>query len=241
MLFFFKCYCFACSLLICLAVNGQVTVTGTVYDITKRTPVEAVTVISTGGTGTITDAFGRYTLSVRETDSIYFSYQNKATPKYPVSDIANLGGFDISIMIKITELPGIFIKPRNYILDSLQNRKDYARIFNYRKPGISSSLNNSPGGVGVGLDLAAFISMFNYKKTRRMLSFQNRLLEEEQEKYINHRYNKSIVKRLTQLTSPELELFMSRFKPSYELVLSLNELELGQYIINTFKVYSSNR
>ena len=153
--------------------------------------------------------------------------------------MANIVAFDISIMIKVSVLPTIFLKPRNYLLDSLQNRKDYARIFNYTKPGISSSLNNTPGAVSAGLDLAEFISMFNFKKVRRTISFQNRLLMEEQDKYINHRYSKSLVRFLTQLNSPELEVFMAKYKPAYEVVLRLNELELGQYIIDSYKRYRS--
>jgi hypothetical protein len=143
------------------------------------------------------------------------------------------------LIIKIAELPSIFIKPRSYILDSLSNRKDYARIFNYKKPGISSSLNNIPGAVSAGLDLAELISMFNYKKIRRTLSFQNRLLQEEQDKYINHRYSKSLVRQLTKLTSPELEVFMEKYKPPYDVVLRLNELELGQYVVDSYRRYQN--
>jgi hypothetical protein len=156
-----------------------------------------------------------------------------------VLSISNLAGFDISIMIKVAELPSIFVKPRSYILDSLSNRKDYARIFNYKKPGVSSSLIGSPGSIGVGLDLAELISMFNFKKVQRTLSFQNRLLAEEQDKYINHRYSKSLVRQLTKLPSPELEVFMEKYKPPYEVVLRLNELELGKYILDSYKRYKA--
>lgn len=226
-----------CSFLLIHQVSAQVTISGTVYDITKRTPIEAVSVISTGGNGTVSDASGKYHISVKETDSIYFSYQNKATPKYAVTAIANTFAFDISIMIKVAELPSIFLKPRSYILDSLQNRKDYARIFNYKKPGLKTSLNASPGGVAAGLDLNELIGMFNFAKIRRTISFQNRLLQEEQEKYINHRYSKALVRRLTGLTPPELDVFMAKYKPAYQLVLKLNELELGKYILDSYKLY----
>jgi hypothetical protein len=206
-----------------------------VYDITKKTPVEAVSVISTGGSGTITDALGRYSIMVRDNDSIYFSYQNRPTPKYPITVIGNLAAFDISIMIRIAVLPTVFVKPRSYILDSLQNRQDYSKIFGYQKPGLKSSLSTSPGGIGAGLDLGELIGMFNFKKIRRTLSFQNRLLEEEQDKYINHRFSKSVVKELTGLESPKLETFMKMYRPPYEVVLMLNELELGKYIQDTHK------
>jgi hypothetical protein len=217
--------------------NAQVTISGTVYDITKKTPIEAVSVVSTSGKGTSTDSLGRYSITVRETDSIYFSFLNKPTPKYPVTAIQNPGAFDISIMRKIHELPSVFVKQRNYRLDSIQNRLDYAKIFNYEKPGIKSSMTGIPGSVGVGLDLDEFINMFKFRQNKRTLAFQNRLLEQEKENYINHRFSKILVKKLTGLSSPELENFMTAYRPTYEMSVQLNDLEFGQFIVNAFKYY----
>lgn len=223
------------------SLSQTVTVSGTVYDITKKTPVEAVSVISTGGKGTMTDSLGHYSITVREKDSIYFSYLNKATPKYPVLSIANLSGFDISILRKVGELPNVFVKQRNYKLDSLRNREEYARIFNYSKPGFKTSLAPTPGGIGAGVDLDELINIFRFNKNKRMLAFKNRLLEEEQDKYIDHRYNKGLVKKLTGLTSPQIEDFMKEYRPTYNMTVQMNELEFGQFIIETYKYYMANK
>src|SRR5574343_2091447 len=77
-------------LLISATVLGQqplVQVKGTVYDITRRNPMESVTVMATNGQATMTDTLGHYKIWVRATDSVFFSYQNKVTGKYPVSTI----------------------------------------------------------------------------------------------------------------------------------------------------------
>lgn len=217
----------------------KIVVTGTVYDITKKTPVEAVSVISTSGTGTITDSLGHYSLLVNQRDSIYFSYQNKPTPKYPVSGISNTAGFDISILKKVSELPNVFVKQRNYRQDSAQNRQDYAKIFDFRKPGLKSSMNPTPGSFGVGLDLDELINMFRFKRNRSMLAFQKRLLQEEKDKFIDHRFSKSLVRTLTRLTSPNLDSFMKEYRPTYEMVENLNDLEFGQFIVDAYKYYST--
>src|SRR4030095_8037091 len=102
----------------------------------------------------VTDSLGNYNISVTETDSIYFSYLNKPTSKFPVKAIPNIYSFDISLHVPISELPVVKVKMPNYHMDSLQNRRDYEKIFNYHKPGIG--LSTSPmgsGGAGVGLDL----------------------------------------------------------------------------------------
>jgi hypothetical protein len=220
--------------------SQTIAISGTVYDITKKTPIELVSVLSTSGKGTMTDSLGHYSLIVSERDSIYFSFLNKATPKYPVTTIANPGAFDISIMRKVQQLPSVFVKQRNYRLDSLQNRADYAKIFNFQKPGISTSMNSNPGGMaGIGVDLDELINMFKFKKNKRTLAFQKRLVNEEQDKFISHRFNKGLVKKLTGLNPPEIDSFMGEFRPTLEMTLQFNDLEFGQFIIEAYKYYKA--
>ena len=235
--FLFVCLLFTLG----VGFGQRTTISGTVYDITKKTPIEAVSVISTSGYGTVTDSLGHYSIQVYESDSIYFSYLNKPTPKYPVLSISNLAAFDISILKKIGELPNVFVRQRSYKLDSLKNREDYAKIFNYRKPGLRSSMNPTPGSFGVGLDLNELINMFRFKRNRSMLAFQQRLLKEEQDKFIEHRFSKSLVRTLTKLTTPELEEFMKEYRPTLDMAESMNDLEFGQFIVDAFKYYSRNK
>ena len=214
-------------------------VSGTVYDITKKTPVDRVSVLTTSGRGTFTDSMGRYSIQVNEKDSIYFSYLNKPTPKYAVLKIANTYAFDISILKKVQELPGVFVKQRNYRMDSLQNRTDYAKIFGYSKPGIKTSTISSPGLPGAGVDINELINMFKFRKNRSMLAFQKRLLMEEQEKYVNHRFSRGLVRKLTGLEPPALEVFMNDYRPTYLMAIQFNDLEFGHFIIEAFKYYKA--
>ena len=204
------------------------------FDITKKTPVEDVSVLSVFGKGTSTDSTGHYEITVKETDSIYFSFLNKPTPKYAVKSIQNLDAFNISIQKKIGELPGVIVRQRNYKLDSMRNREEYEKIFNYRKPGIALSMDP---GLAAGMDLDEFIKIFQFKKNRRMLSFQKRLLREEQDAYINHRFSKGLVKKLTGLEPPAIDSFMTQFKPTLVMVKQMNDLELGQFIIEAYKYF----
>ncbi len=70
-----------------------------------------------------------------------------------------------------------------------------------------------------------------------MLSFQNRLLKEEEDKYINHRYSVRLVKQLTKLEFPELQTFMDEYRPDYGILQQMNDLELGYYIQLCYKDY----
>lgn len=222
-------------------VNHYITIHGTVYDISAKVPIEAVAVICSSGRGTITDSLGRYTLTVRTTDSIWFKLLNKETIKYPVDTISNPDAFNLMIHIRAVELPEVQVRNRNYRLDSLQNRKDYAKYFDFKKPTLRLSTNPTfnPGGLTVGLDLDEFINMFRFKRTRSLQSLQKRLVEQEQDKYIDHRYSKQFVRKITNLPSPELEKFMQLYRPNYELMSMFNDLELGYYIEKCFDQYKT--
>jgi hypothetical protein len=219
---------------------SQVRISGRVYDFSQERPLEAVSVLSTSGSGTISDSLGRYSIIVSENDSIWFSYLNKPTPKYPVRTIVNTQNFEIALHVNITELKQVRVAPKNYRMDSIQNRIDYAKAFNFRKPGIGSSLSVGPGA-GVGLDLGEFINMFRFKRNRRMLAFQERLLREEEERYIDHRFNRALIIRLTQLKSPQLDSFMVRYRPSIGFVETATDYEFQEYIKDSFRAYQKYR
>jgi len=116
-------------------------------------------------------------------------------------------------------------------MDSLQNRRDYAKIFNYKKPGIGiSSLPPGAGGAGVGLDLDEFINMFRFRHNRSMMAFRRRLEQEEIDKFIEHRFTKATVRKVTGLTGDSLNVFMKEFRPSYEFTQVSTDYEFLEYV-----------
>lgn len=188
--------------------------------------MEAVTVLSTSGRGTITNAEGRYEIEVDEKDSIWFSYLNKSTIKYPVLKILNPFEFDISIQVNVPVLREVKVRPRNYRQDSLQNRIDYAKAFNYQKPKLKPNIT----GMGVGFDLDEIINMFRFRRNRSMASFKARLEQEERERFVEHRFSKALVRRLTLLDSLGLDSFMRIFRPSYLFTKIANDYDFQEYI-----------
>lgn len=213
---------------------SQVTVSGRVYDITQHSPLAAVSVMSNSGVGTVTDVEGNYSIAVPLYDSIWFSYLGKPTPKYAVQSIPNRQSFEVALHVSVTELRQVTVRMHNYKLDSIQNREEYAKIFNYRKPGIGSSI--TPGG-GVGLDLDEFINMFRFRRNRNMLAFQQRLEREELDRYIDHRFSRALVIKLTKLHGPDLDTFMKRYRPPLFLVENATEYEFQLYIKNSYEKF----
>ncbi|HEY0678079.1 MAG TPA: hypothetical protein VGD17_07325 [Chitinophagaceae bacterium] len=226
-----------CLLALAQAAAAQVKISGTVYDASRALPLPSVSVISTSGYGTATDSMGRYTLIVQETDSIIFSYLNRPTMKFPVRAIQNVFQFDISLHVPASELPAVSVRPRNYRIDSIQNRKDYAKAFDFQKPGIG--ISTSPSG-GVGLDLQEFIGMFRFRYNKRMLGFQRRLIQEEEDKFIDQRFNRALTRRITGLTGDTLIHFMKLYRPSYEFTQLSSDYEFLEYIKLASVQYRAN-
>ncbi|MCU7551233.1 carboxypeptidase-like regulatory domain-containing protein [Chitinophagaceae bacterium LB-8] len=234
-----KTLCCACILLIASQAQAQYKVQGTVYDSSRSFPMISVSVMSTSGNGTVTDANGHYSISVGEKDSIWFSYLGKPTIKFPVLKIADVTQFDISLQVAITVLKEVKVQPRNYKQDSIQNRLDYAKVFDYRRPNLENM--TSIGQTGAGINLDEVIRSFQFRKNKSMLRFQERLLQQEQDKSIDHRFNKALVRRLTNLADEELDRFMALYRPTYEFTLYSNDYDFQLYIKESYKMFMKQK
>lgn len=215
------------------ALGQNIEVKGTIFDISQKTPLEAVSVVATNGSGTFTDEFGRYSIWVRPTDSVYFSYQGKETAKYPVLKMQDHLQFNMALHVQVFALPNVIVRPPDYRYDSLENRQAYARYFNFKRPNPLNTINVGP--TGVGMDPNEIINMFRFKRNRQLASLSRRLVAEEQEKYVDFRFNKGFVRELTGLKDAELDEFMRKYKPPYDFVAITNQLELGYYIQQCYK------
>lgn len=204
-----------------MAQNRQIR--GTVYERTERYGMSGVSVKSTAGGGTVTDSLGHYWIVMGPNDSLSFSYQGKATMKFPVAEIPRNRPFDVGLHVDIKFLPTVEVHEKGYHQDSAEFRQEYRKVFDFSRDYITSG-----GMAGVGLNLDLLLSL---RKAKRMEHFRSQLVALEQEKYVTYRFNRSLIKRLTGLESPAIDTFMVRYRPSYELLLSFeNEYQYYEYI-----------
>ncbi len=219
-------------------VHAQIFISGTVFDNTKKNFVEAVRVVSTGGLFSMTDSVGHYNILVRETDSLYFTYNNKPTQKFAVSKISNQNQFDVSLRVAVESrfsyLKEVIVYSKTYKQDSIENRKEYADVFEHSKPGLSTSI--TPDGA-VGADLDELINIFRFRRNHRLKAFKARLEDQEQERYINFRFSRLLVQRITGLVANDLDSFMLWYRPTYDFVAVSTELQFNQYILNAAYQY----
>ena len=219
-------------------VTGQIIISGTVYDSTKLFVVPGVNVATTSGLLTTTDSLGAYHISVSENDSLSFFYRGKSTVKFPVRTIGNYTAFDISLRIRVNAkyklLQGVTVFADTYHRDSMENRMEYAKIFNLENPTLRST--SSPGEPA-GLDLDELINMFHFRKNKQNLAFQKRIVEEEQDHYIDYRFNSKLIHRITGLGGDTLARYKKLYRPSYFFVVSSTLARFYEYILNTSYIF----
>jgi hypothetical protein len=229
----------ATALLFSKASFAQYKIQGNVYDSSRLYPLELVSVLATNGKGAVTDSNGRYSIEVGEKDSIWFSYLGKPTVKFPVLKITDVQHFDLALQVNVKELKGVTVRAPNYKEDSIRNRKDYAKVFDFRRPSLGTM--TSIGPTGAGIDLNELIRTFQFRKNRNMVRFQERLLQQEKDKFIDHRFNKALVRRLTNLEGDELNRFMVLYRPDYEFTLYSNDYDFQLYIKEALAVYHKQK
>jgi hypothetical protein len=214
---------------------GQVEVHGTVYDRSRYFAMPGVSVMSTSGQGTMTDSTGGYRLRVSRKDSVFFSYLGRATVKFPIRSIDPNSPLDISLAVAVDSLPLVVVRPKPYRYDSMENRDEYRKIFDYEPDYIGQG----QGGAGINLDM-----LFGARRNRQMMALKERLIEEEQEKYVDYRFSRTLVRRITGLDRPALDLFMRMYRPTYDFIKSFENdydyykyiKDCGTYFMKTYKI-----
>ena len=128
------------------------------------------------------------------------------------------------------------IKTRNYKEDSIQNRRDYAKAFDFRRPSFGSV--TSVSSTGAGFDVNEIIRLFQFRKNRNMEKFRERLEQEERDKFIDRRFSKGLVKRLTGITKDEeLSDFMKKYRPTFEFTAGTTDYEFQFFIKVAYDEY----
>ena len=217
---------------------GQLMVAGTVFDSSKLYVVPNVQVHSTSGNIVYTDTIGKYKIAATENDSISFFYNGKFTVKFPVAQMKDYQDFDISLRVRVDDkyklLKGVTVFSNSYKMDSLENRETYAKVFGNSRPGLRS--NYDPGGPA-GLDVGELVGVFQFRKNKQRMAFQERLISEEEDRYVDFRFSAKTIERITGLKSPELEEYQKLYRPSYYFVANSSLTQFYEYILNTSYVF----
>lgn len=223
--------------------EAQVTIRGTVYDRTMINGLAEVSITNTHGAIAISDTLGHFRIKVAKKDTIFFSYLQKKTMAFPVIDIRDTTSFNVSIDVVGAALMPVYVSHNNYYMDSLLNRRENRDNFDFQKGAGLSNLRMMPGGKGIMAGVSLDFDLFFNRDTRKSKELMRRwLLEQEQDKYIDHRFNRIVVKKVTGLDSANLATFMKSYRPTYEFLQSFaTDWEYYQFIKNYSKSFLADQ
>jgi hypothetical protein len=224
-------------------VHAQVTIQGTVYDKTMINGLPQVTISNTRGPIAVSDSLGHYSIRVPKEDTLYFSYLNKQTVAFPVKDIPDPSSFSVSIDVVGPALMPVYVHHNSYYADSVSNRRENREGFDYKKGPAVRNMRMMPGGQGIMAGVTLDFDMFFNRDVKRSKELMQRwLIEQEQDKYVDHRFSRAIVKRITGLDSADLRLFMRIYRPGYEFIRSFEtDWELYSYILASSKSFLADQ
>jgi hypothetical protein len=120
----------------------------------------------------------------------------------------------------------------NYQLDSMDRRKEYAWVYDH---GDEPRFEHDRKGDGVGLKMNIFRNTSTAAKQREHLD--KRLAKEEEDYYVDSRYNKDYVARITRLRGDSLKAFMKKYRPSYDYCRKAATVDILVYINDCYKLF----
>jgi hypothetical protein len=145
---------------------------------------------------------------------------------------------DTPNVLKEVTIKGI----RNYHLDSLNRRKEYASIFDLKSPRfndifISKSTNapltysrfqNSTSSLA-GINVFSIINLLSRNKTPAS-KLQKVLLKEEANNYVDRKFSAERIQAITAMKGDSLQIFMNRYRPAVDQAKQMTDYELMMYI-----------
>jgi hypothetical protein len=201
---------------------------GRIYDEKSHLVLESVSVenISSDRSNS-SDQGGNFKISAKPGDTLVFSSIAYApdTLIININDEAMLNAIYLRPRAKF--LAAVTVLDDQYSRDSLE-RKNYYRKFT-DSTGFAKMINDSSvasGGFGITLSPISYFS----KSQKNARKFKKRLAEDERQAYVDSRFSRGYVARITALKGDSLQTFLIRYRPGYDFCRKSNREDMLRYI-----------
>jgi hypothetical protein len=221
-------------LLFSLQSNAQQFLTGKVF---KKNSTEALVSVSIHNISAqrydLSEESGSYRIQVVPGDHVSFSSVGYMADTVTVTAAMLTGDFPVYLDVRAQTLKAVRVGEfSNYQLDSMDRRKEYAWVYDH---GNTPRMEHERKGDGVGVTLNIFRNASAKEKQRERL--EKRLAKEEEEYYIDSRYNKDLVTKITRLKGDSLQQFMTKYRPSFDYCRRAANVDILVYINDSYKQY----
>lgn len=217
-----------------LAANAQQFLTGKVYVKGSSDTLVSVSIHNiTQQRYDLSDEDGSYRIQAAPGDHIAFSSVGHLTDTLTVTADILTAAYPVYLEIRPQILQAVRVGEfSNYQLDSMDRRKEYAWVYDH---GTTPRFDPNRQGDGVGIKMNIFRNTSTSARQREHL--EKRLEKEEEDYYVDARYNKDYVAKITHLRGDSLKTFMKKYRPSYEYCRKAATVDILVYINDCYKLY----
>lgn len=172
------------------------------------------------------DMGGNYRIMVKEGEVVTFSAIGYFDDTVKVTRRMLDSGYNSRLKILVKRLDNVTVVSR-YKNDSVERRNEYSQINDRAYPKLVG--DNTPS-YGFGLTFSPLGYFSKSEKQKRLL--KKRLEQEEKDYYIDYKFSKESVARLTLLQGDSLIAFMYRYRPSYDFCRKSSFEDMRMYIFD---------
>jgi hypothetical protein len=176
---------------------------------------------------------GSYRIQAAPGDRVIFSYVGYKADTVNITTDMLSGDYPVYMEPRAQTLKAVRVgEMNNYQLDSMARRQEYSWIYDH---GEQKLVERERKGDGVGVNLAIFRHSSSIDKQREGL--KKRLVREEEDHYVDYRYSRDYVAKLTHLQGDSLFRFMRDFRPSYDYCRKAATVDILVFINDSFKKF----
>lgn len=227
------------ALLLCLNVYGQ-RLSGIVVDAMGQ-PVPGA-LISVKQNRTISNNQGLFELpAVNPADTLYvfsMGFMSAALPLTGIKDYIRVTLYAKSLPLKQVDIMG----SRSYRQDSVRNRRDFARQFNYKHPTVADAFgtgyaSRQPGEL-FSVNPLALVKVFTYKHSSAY-KLQQQLLADERQTFIDSKFNARVVTAAVPAHGDTLTIFLKCYRPALDFARNATVYDMLLYIKTSYKQFAA--
>lgn len=181
----------------------------------------------------LSDQGGNFRIQAAAGDTLFFSSAGYQSDTLVLRADMFTGEYRVYLEPKVVALPSFRVGGlSNYQLDSMERRRDYDWV--YSRSGNSPLINNKRQGDGVGMSMN-----LRTKSTqdRQIEKLKKRLVQEEEDYYIDSRFTREYVSRLTHLQGDSLQQFMVKYRPPYQFCRLATNTDILLWINDSIKKF----
>jgi hypothetical protein len=180
------------------------------------------------------DRGGNYSILASEGDTIFVSTSGYKQDTLIIKrrwliDTVNIYMYRKYVRMSEVKISGMDV----YQEDSISRAEEFEDVI---EKGPTSTIRggNAPSD-GVGISISPFTYFSSSEKKKR--EFRKQFEKQEEAAYVDYRFSKVNVSRLTGLKGDSLQQFMLRYRPTYKFCRSANHEDMLRYVNEKFKEY----